>query len=44
MVGGNKPNSFDSLSPAEIFVKQTSALMTRSQSGISNGLILFSSA
>ena len=43
MVGGNKPNSFDSLSPAEIFVEQT-ALMTRSQSGISNGLILFSSA
>ena len=44
MVAVNKPNSFDSLSPAEIFVEQPSALMTTGQSGISNATILFSSS
>ena len=40
MVGVNKPDSFDSLSPAEIFVEQPSALMTMGLSGTSIATVL----
>ena len=43
MVGANKPNSFDSLPPAEIFVEQPSLLKTMGQSSIYNAKIFSSS-